>query len=183
MLDLILRFLYIGLFTVGGGLAAIPLMLETIVKPGFLEESLFYSMVAISESTPGPIGINLATYIGFERYGVLGAVLTSLAMVIPCFLISFGVSKVFQRFSQAKPVQTAFVGIRACVAGMIATAAWGVLRLNVFHVDALFTLDFVAFIDVRAFFLFAALWFCYERFQKHPVVYIAAGAAAGMLFL
>ena len=183
MAELILRFLYVGLFTVGGGLAAVPLMLEAIVAPGYLSESLFYSMLAISESTPGPIGVNLATYIGFERFGVPGGVLASLAVALPCFLISYLVSRVFDRFSGAQLVQTAFTGIRACVTGLIATAAWGVMRLNVFDVGALLSGDLAAFLDVRAFVIFLVLWLLYEKTKKHPCYFILAGAAAGMLLL
>ena len=77
LLELFFIFFYVGLFTIGGGLVAITLMEETIVARGLISPEQFYNMVAISESTPGPVGVNIATYIGYELYGVFGAIVTS----------------------------------------------------------------------------------------------------------
>lgn len=175
---LFIKFLMIGLFTVGGGLAAIPLMIQSVVDTGLISEPLFYNMIAISESTPGPIGINLATYIGFVQYGVIGAVLLSLAISLPCFCISFGVSKILTQFQNAKVVNYAFYGIRACVTGLIATATFSVLKLGLgFNVG----LDIAKILDWKAVVLFAALSILYVKYKKQPSFYILISALVGVL--
>lgn len=182
--ELCLRFLYVGLFTVGGGLATIPLMIQAVVDTGLITEDMFYSMLAVSQSTPGPIGVNLATYIGFENYGVIGGLLVTLSIGLPCFVISSLVSKAYERFSNAKAVRYAFYGIRAAVCGLIASAALGVLKITVFTADAFRASGSVlSLIDWKAALLFAVLYLLVIRFQKHPVLYIALGGLAGFLFI
>jgi chromate transporter len=181
LLEIFLRFLYVGLFTVGGGLASIPLMLQSVVSTGLVGEDMFYSMIAISESTPGPIGVNLATYIGFSQYGILGGIVTTLGVIIPCLVISLIVSRAFEKFSGAPVIKAAFYGVRAIVAGLIATAAWGVLRITVVTWDSFAaTKDFLRIVSWPALAVFAALLFLVIRFKKHPVLYIALGGVAGL---
>ena len=86
LLWLFCTFFYIGLFTVGGGLVAITLMQQTIVEKGLISVDQFYNMIAISESTPGPVGINMATYLGYEFYGIPGAIITSIGEVLPSII-------------------------------------------------------------------------------------------------
>lgn len=184
LLEIFLRFLYVGLFTVGGGLASIPLMIQMIVEPGLVSHDMFYNMLGISESTPGPIGVNIATYIGYTQYGVIGGIVTTMGIIIPCFIISFLVSKAFQRFSETKAVKAAFYGIRAAVAGMIATAAYGVIRITIINWDGYVeTGRLPALLNWKAGLIFAALLFLLFKFKKHPVVYIALGALAGFFLL
>ena len=87
LLQLAFTFFYIGLFTIGGGQVAITLMQQSIVSAGLISQEQFYNMIAISESTPGPIGINMATYIGYELYGVPGALAVTGAEVLPSIII------------------------------------------------------------------------------------------------
>ena len=87
MIQLILVFLYIGLFTIGGGMVAIPLIQQIVVERDWISLADFYGMVAIAESTPGPIGINIATYVGYDQFGVGGALLATISFIIPSFLI------------------------------------------------------------------------------------------------
>ena len=87
LLQLAFTFFYIGLFTIGGGQVAITLMQQSIVSSGLISQAQFYNMVAISESTPGPIGINMATYIGYELYGIPGALAVTGAQVLPSIII------------------------------------------------------------------------------------------------
>lgn len=184
LFEMFLRFLYVGLFTVGGGLASIPLILQMIVAPGLVSEEMFYNMLGISESTPGPIGVNIATYIGFTQYGVTGGIVTTLGIIIPCFIISFLVSRVFRRFSETKAVKSAFYGIRAAVAGLIATAAFGVVRISVLTWgEYVSTGSFYNILNWKALAIFAVIYALLVKFKKHPVVYIALGGLAGFLFL
>ena len=82
-------FFYIGAFTIGGGLVAVTLMQQTLVDKGVISAEQFYNMVAISESTPGPIGINMATYIGYSQYGVFGGIVTTFGQVLPSVTVSY----------------------------------------------------------------------------------------------
>ncbi len=116
-------FFKIGLFTFGGGYAMIANVKEEVVeKFGWLSDDEFIEMIAIAESTPGPIAINMATYIGFKKKGVLGSVFATLGVVLPSFIIIFLISLVLDRFMANKYVAYAFVGIKSAVAFLIIKA-------------------------------------------------------------
>lgn len=117
---LFFSFFKIGLFTFGGGYAMIAVIeRELVERKKWLEHEEFLDVVAIAESTPGPIAINSATYIGYKVGGVLGSVFATLGVVLPSFVIIFLISLVFDKFMQIKWVQYAFYGIQACVAYLI----------------------------------------------------------------
>ena len=111
------EFLKVGLFTVGGGLASLPFLYDISDKTGWFSHAQLADMIAISESTPGPIGINMATYVGFTSAGVLGSVLATLGFIIPSIIIVSIVSRFLKKFSENKFVKGAFYGLRAVSAG------------------------------------------------------------------
>ena len=120
MFELFLMFLKLGLFTFGGGYAMIPLIRENIVeKKQWLTEEELLDILAICESTPGPMAINMATYIGYKRKGFWGSVLATIGVAIPSFVIIFVISLFLDRFLQNRYVQFAFVGIKCGVAFLI----------------------------------------------------------------
>ena len=122
-LHLFLVMLKIGLFTFGGGYAMISLLeSELITKRGWMENGEFLNMVAIAESTPGPVAINAATYVGYKRAGVWGALTATVAVCIPSFLIIFLISLFFDAFLSLKYVAYAFDGIQVCVIFLILNA-------------------------------------------------------------
>jgi len=124
LLDLFFTFFKIGLFTVGGGYAMIPVMQREIVDGWhWIENDIFVNFIGIAESTPGPIAINMATFVGFEMYGLLGAVCATLAVVLPSFVIILIIAKLFAKFSKNKVVKRMFWGFRPVVAGLILSAA------------------------------------------------------------
>ncbi|MDD6653703.1 MAG: chromate transporter, partial [Treponema sp.] len=100
LLELFLTFFYIGLFTIGGGLVAITLMQQTIVEKGFISVDEFYNMIAISESTPGPVGVNMATFLGYKFYGPLGAILASIAEVLPSLICILIIARFILKFRE-----------------------------------------------------------------------------------
>ena len=123
LVDLALSYFKIGLFTFGGGLAMISLLdREYVEKRKWIERDEFENVVAIAESTPGPVAINCATYIGFKVQGILGAIVATVAVCIPSFLIIYLISLVFDAFMQVKIVQYAFSGIQIAVIFLILTA-------------------------------------------------------------
>ena len=126
---LFISMLKIGLFTFGGGYAMISLLEnEFVSNKKWLDHEEFLDLVAIAESTPGPIAINCATYIGFKKSGVLGAVFATLGMVIPSFTIIYLISLFFNRFLEITWVASAFKGIQICIVFLILSAGLKMLK-------------------------------------------------------
>lgn len=118
-LYLFLEFFKIGLFTIGGGYAMIPLVKETVLNHNWLSADQFYDFIGVCESTPGPIAINMATYVGTTQGGILGAIVASLGVVLPSFIIILLVAKFLYRFKDNKYIKYAISGINAVVIGLI----------------------------------------------------------------
>lgn len=127
-LELLLGFLEVGLFSFGGAYAAIPIIRDVVMRYSWLTEEQFLYFIAVCESTPGPIMVNLATYVGASQAGVLGAVLATLMSVLPAFLVIVLVTKVMDRFMKNPWVKAAMDGLKPCVMGIIlATGAYMVV--------------------------------------------------------
>ena len=128
-LSMFLTMFKIGLFTFGGGYAMIALLEnEFVEKKKYLPKEEFLDMVAIAESTPGPIAINSATYLGYKRLGVLGSLAATVGVVLPSFIIILVISLFFDAFLSLKPVEYAFRGIQVCVVYLIFSAGWKMLK-------------------------------------------------------
>lgn len=129
MLTLFLTFLKIGAFTFGGGYAMIALLEnEFVEKKGWLDRDEFLDMAAIAESTPGPVAVNSATYLGYKIGGVAGAALSTLAVCLPSFVIIYVISLFFDQFLSLKYVACAFRGIQACVVYLIFSAGLRMIK-------------------------------------------------------
>lgn len=154
LMDIFLIFLKIGAFTFGGGYAMIALLEDEFVdKRSWLNESEFLDMTAIAESTPGPVAINAATYLGYKLAGFKGALAASLAVCIPSFAIIYVISFFYERFRQITWVASAFKGIQACVVYLILSAGLRMfikMKKNVFNVS-IFAVVSVSFIFVSLF--------------------------------
>lgn len=172
-------FFMIGLFTVGGGSAAIPLVQAEAVGRGWITMEKFTSIVAISESTPGPIGINMATYIGYEKFGILGAIITSLAMILPSVIIILIIAKFFSNFNKKPWVKAVFYGLRACIVGLVGVAFITILNtaLGVQIVDKTISFQWVSVI------IYLIMTFLLFKSKKHPVYFIVLGGILGVIFL
>jgi chromate transporter len=168
-------FAYVGVCTIGGGLVAISIMYKPIVEGGLISPEMFYNMVAISESTPGPIGINMATYVGYKLYGIPGAVLCTLGEVLPSLIIVVIIARWFMSFHEKPLVSAIFTGIRPAVTGMIAVACLQVLQLGVIRpgLSGNYT---------TALFYVAALAALLKT-NVHPILVVAAGALFGAVCL
>ena len=124
-------FFRIGAFTFGGGYAMIPLIQkEAVEKNGWVTDDDILEIIAIAESTPGPIAINSATFVGYRTAGVLGSVAATLGVVLPSFVIIYAISFVLRQFQELKAVQYAFQGIRAGVLALLCKALWGMYKKN-----------------------------------------------------
>ena len=172
VLRLFLCMLKIGLFTFGGGYAMIALLEDEYVsKKKWLSHDEFLNMLAIAESTPGPIAINSATYIGFKVGGVFGSAMSTLGVCIPSFVIIFVISLFFNAFLEIKYVRYAFRGIQVCVTYLILSA--GIKMLKGLEKNALNTILFIGV---------AACMIALSLFGKSisSVIYILGGGAAGL---
>lgn len=128
-LDLLIGFLEVGLFSFGGAYAAIPLIRDVVMAHGWLDEEMLTYMIAISESTPGPIMVNMATYVGSEKGGLLGAIIATTAVVSPAFLMILLIMAVMKKFLQNRYVKAALSGLKPCIIGIIlATGVYMILK-------------------------------------------------------
>ena len=128
-LELFAGFLKVGLFSFGGGYASIPLIRDVVMSYGWLSEDMLTYMIAVSESTPGPIMVNLATYVGITQGGLLGAFVATLAVVLPAFFIIIAIVAFLSRIIENPYVATVMQGLKSCVTGIIlATGAHMVIR-------------------------------------------------------
>ena len=186
LLFLFCIFFYVGLFAVGGGLVAASFMQQILVERYHLiSAEKFYSMLAISESTPGPIGINLATYCGTELYGPIGGIVVTLGEILPSLIIIMIVARFFMNMQKKPVVQAAFSGLRPAASGMVRVAAMNIFLLALLNIPSfkitgvlldLFRWKSVVFYIISLFVLF--------RFRKvHPVFIVIAGAFFGILVL
>ena len=172
-LELFWTFFLIGAFTFGGGYAMLPLIQEEVVAKGWLTNEAVVNFIAVSESTPGPFAINMATYVGSEMGGFLGAACATLGVVLPSFVIILIVAKCFDAFKTNKVVKGCMSGLKPAVIGMIGTAVLSIGK----------TVFVVPGIAVSAAIFAVMLVLAFKK--VHPVLIICLsaviGIAAGML--
>lgn len=181
-LQLFWEFFKIGLFAVGGGMATLPFLQRLAESSGWFSQALITDMIAISESTPGPIGINMATYVGCNVAGVLGGIMATLGTILPSIIIVTTVSQYLEKFRGSKLVDAAFYGLRPAVTGLIAAAGVGVLQVSMFHVDLYRQTGVILNIfDLKKLVFFAITFAAIKKFKRHPIVYIACAAVIGIL--
>ena len=181
-LQLFWEFLKIGLFAVGGGMATLPFLQDLAESTGWYSQALITDMIAISESTPGPIGINMATYVGCNVAGFLGGVVATMGEILPAIVIVVTVSRYLEKFRGSKLVDAAFYGLRPAVTGLIAAAGISVVQVAMFHFDLYRQTGVLmdAF-DLKKIVFFVVAFAAIKKFKLHPVVYIACAAVVGIL--
>lgn len=179
---LLIEFFKTGLFAIGGGLATLPFLSQMGEEYGWFSQEELANMLAVSESTPGPIGVNMATYVGNTTGGVLGGIVTTLALILPSYLMILLVSKILNRFRDNRYVQGAMTTLRPASVGMVAAAVLGVLQSVLINMDAVIAMDWLRMVQPVCLVLFAILLFGCFKFKKlHPVVFLAIGAIAGVV--
>lgn len=181
--ELMWTFFLIGLFTIGGGQVAITLMYEPIVGGNLLTAEEFYNMLAISESTPGPIGINMATYIGCGMYGVIGGIATTFATVLPSLLIILFIAKYFDKYQNTKIVKTVFTYVRPVSAALIFIAAWNIFQAAVLKWDFENTTTWTENISIDRILLYLIALVAFVKFKISPIILILCGAIMGIVLL
>lgn len=190
-LRLYFEFAKVGLFAVGGGLATIPFLQSMGANTGWFTDTDLTTMIAVSESTPGPMGVNMATYVGFQTGtlaggpigGILGAALATLGLITPSIIIILIIAGFLQKFRQSKAVDSVFQGLRPASTALIASAGLTVALSVLVTVGG--TAEHTFAIHWPAVVLSLAVFLCMQnkRLKKlHPIVFIAIAAAVGAVF-
>lgn len=185
-LRLFWEFFKTGLFAVGGGMATFPFLSEIGARTGWFDSAMLADMLAVSESTPGPMGINMATYVGYTVGGVWGGVVATLGEVTPSLIVILIVAAFLKRFRDNRHVDAAFYGIRPASTGLIAAAGISVMLLCLVDTSVWGSGTFFALFDWKAIALFAVVLVLTNFVPKvkkwHPIIFIAVSAAAGVIF-
>lgn len=182
-IQLVLEFFKIGLFAVGGGLATLPFLIALTFKYSWFDQSMLADMLAVSESTPGPMGVNIATYAGFHSGGVLGGIVATLGLVAPSIIIIIVIAKFLDKFKENKYVEAVFNGLRPSVVGLIAVAGFEVIKIALLNIELYeVTHNITDILYIKGIILFIILFYAIRKFKKHPVVYIGIAALIGIIF-
>lgn len=184
MIRLIIEFLKTGLFAVGGGMATIPFLQNMAENYSWFTQKELLDMIAVSESTPGAIGINCATFAGYRAYGIVGSILATISLITPAIIIILLICRAMERFKNSKIVKDMFETLRPSTAGLILGAMFQVIVLTLLNVEKFKStgslVDFIRPVELT---LFAIFLFLMMKFKKiHPLVFIAAGAFLGVIF-
>ncbi|MDP4109208.1 MAG: chromate transporter [Bacillota bacterium] len=174
------EFFKTGLFAVGGGLATLPFLYEIAAKYAWFTASRIPDMLAISESTPGPLGINMATFAGYNAAGIPGSVVATVALSAPSVIIIVLIARFLNKYKDNFYVDSVFYGLRPAVCAMISSAALEIFRITLVHTDKFGNL--AQFFDFRAILFFAAILILMYKFKLHPIFYLAGAAALGIIF-
>ena len=180
LLTMCFEFFKTGLFAVGGGLATLPFLTQMQEKYGWFTAEELANMIAVGESTPGPIGVNLATYVGYSSFGIFGGLLATLFLVLPSLIVIMIVARAMDKYQKNPLVQNMFAFMRPAVAGLIAAAGFAVLKIALFREAETF-LGSINWIAVVLFAVLVALLHWKPLKKLHPIVFIAAGAVVGIL--
>ena len=173
------EFFKIWLFAIGGGLAALPFLFDLLDKYDWYTTAELTNMIAISESTPGPIAVNMATYVGYHTGGLLGSVVATLALIMPAIIISLLICKAMAVWRDNQYVEMVFSGLRPAVAGLLAAISISLISL------ALFGTEHFApglQLNLKALIFLIVVTPAVFYFNKHPIIFIALGAAVGIIF-
>ena len=183
-LKLFLTFLKIGAFTFGGGYAMIPLISDAVIQNGWLDQEQFLNIIAVSESTPGPVAINIATFVGASQSGVLGSVCATLGVVLPSFVIILFIVLILKNFLQYNGVQGFMSGVRPCVAALIIAAGIKIALSTLFSFTSFgngFGINVVGLIIFALVAVISVVWRKIKDKKMSPILLITVSAALGMV--
>ncbi|MDD6484602.1 MAG: chromate transporter [Clostridiales bacterium] len=192
------EFFKVGLFSIGGGLATVPFLKEIAMRYDWFDLDMLSTMIAVAESTPGAIGVNMATYSGFVAghsagglmAGLVGCVISTLGLISPAIIVITLVSKAYKKFRDNHLVQSGFYGVRPAVTGMIASAGLIIIQAaflkgSIPAYTGIWTWvrEFLGIVDYKAVILFAAAFIALRKIKVHPIWFIVTGGVLGAVFL
>lgn len=187
LLRLFYEFFKTGLFAIGGGMATLPFLSAMGERTGWFTQAQLTDMVAVSESTPGPIGVNMATYVGYESAGIPGGIVATLGLITPSVIIILIIAAFLKSFRDNRYVERVFYGIRPASTALIAAAGVSVMLLCLFDVESWqLSGKLTQLVSVKGLALFAAVWVLTNLVRPvknlHPIIFIALSAAVGIVF-
>ena len=179
LLELLTTFFLIGAFTFGGGYAMLPLIQEAVLNKNWISQEQLVNFVAVAESTPGPFAVNIATYIGIQKAGLLGAVFATLGVVLPSFIVILIIATIFEKFKSSKIVKGIMSGLKPAVIGLILSAAISIGK-TAFIPEGFEKIDLYQFITCAI--IFVVAFFLEFKKKLHPILVISASAILGIIF-
>ncbi len=183
LLRLFFEFFKTGLFAVGGGLATLPFLYDIGAKTGWYTVQEVANMIAISESTPGPMGVNMATYVGFETAGLVGSIIAPLGLVTPSVIIIILIARILAKFKDSKLVQDIFYGLRPASTALIIAAGLGVAKIALLNLDLFNTTGNITdLFNYKAIILAAVIFAVLKKKDLHPILVIVTAAIIGIIF-
>ncbi len=181
--ELIYRFFLTGLFSVGGGLATLPFLYEMSNTTHWFSHADIADMIAISESTPGAIGINMATYAGFKTAGVPGGICATIGLAAPSIIIILIIAQFLKKFRDSKAVNKVFYGLRPASIAMITAAGLNVARIALFNIAAYTeSHNILLFFNWKGLVLAVTIFFSMKKLKWHPIIFLAISALIGIIF-
>lgn len=181
LIKLFIEFFKTGLFAVGGGLATLPFLKDISDKTNWYTHADLANMVAISESTPGPIGVNMATYVGNTTAGVLGGLVATIGLITPSIIVILVVSSFLEKYKDNRYVQGAFYGLRAASTALIASAFISIVNMSLINISAINISIFEVF-NFFNIFIAILLYYGIKKYNYHPIVYLFISAVVGIIF-
>ena len=193
-LRLFYEFFKTGLFAVGGGMATIPFLYNMADATGWFTRNDVANMIAVGESTPGPIGVNMATYVGYVTGGnigglpfaILGAVVATVGLVTPSIIVILIIASFLKSFRENRLVENAFYGLRPASTGLIAAAGISVVMANLFYLENLELGSGLSLFNWKGWLLAIVLWVLTNKVKQtkglHPILFILASAAVGIVW-
>lgn len=183
LLQLFISFVQIGLFSIGGGMASMPLIQNQVVDiHNWLTLTEFTDLITIAEMTPGPIAVNSATFVGIRIAGLQGAIIATLGCIFPSCIIVSTLAWIYMKYKDLNVIQGTLSGLRPAIVALIASAGLSILLLAIFgeHVDT-FNLESINFISVI---LFSASLFILRKWKPNPIlIMIGSGVIGGIIYL
>ena len=185
ILELFFTFFKIGALTFGGGYAMIPFVREQVLLHGWLTEEELLNMIAVSESTPGPIAVNMATFVGSNEAGILGSIAATLGVVLPSFIIILIVAALLKNFLKYKGVKAFLSGVRPCVISLILGTAFTLLLsvlLGIGSGNFVFNIDFKGIFILEIIIAISLVYKSKKGKKPSPILMIGISACLGMIF-
>lgn len=182
-LSLFLEYFKVGLFSVGGGLATLPFIYELKDKTGWFTTSDIINMIAVSESTPGPMGVNMATYVGNIVAGIPGGIVSTLGLIAPSIIIIIIVAHFLAKFKDSWAVQAIMRGLKPASMGLIVYATLSVARVALLDTEAFAKSGrYIDILDYKALILGSILFIMMRKTKLHPIIYVLIAALVGIIF-
>jgi len=181
-LRLAYEFFLTGLFMYGGGLASIPFLTQMAETTDWFTLGELMNMIAISESSPGPIAVNMATYAGYMAAGIPGGIIATIFLLLPSVIITSIVARLLTRFRENSSINAALYGLRPASLGLIAAAGLGVLQYALLDMPLFeYSGRFFDLFSVRSLLLAAVLFILISKIKAHPVLFLTSSAVVGIL--